>query len=189
MKETLRRQLLDKRTSLPSKDIAEKSRVIQNRLFSFPGFMKAKTVLFYVSYDNEVCTHEMIKQTVASGKQVAVPWTDKEQKMVTPCLLSCWDDLCIGSYGILEPKTTCRKPVLLEHVDVVIVPGVGFDRQGHRLGHGMGYYDKLLHQAPKNMVKIGLAFEQQMVDKIPVDTHDVRVAYIVTEHELIDCRG
>ena len=94
-----------------------------------------------------------------------------------------WDDLKISSYGILEPKKDKIKNISSDKIDLIIVPGVAFDLKGNRMGHGKGYYDRFL-----NLVKstsIGLAFEFQIIENIPVESHDKPIDMIITEKRII----
>ena len=186
MKEKLRKKIMDTRKSLPDSDVLEKSKQIKKRLFEMTEFKKADTILFYVSYDNEVYTHDMIKENLSSGKNVIVPITDKEKHCLILSKLNNWEDLECSTYSILEPKKNCIREVSLDKIDLILVPGVVFDESGNRIGHGMGYYDKLLKNS-KNATHIGLAFEVQIVDNIPAEDHDVKVDRIVTEERIIKC--
>ena len=186
MKKELRSSILEKRRCLPGEQVLEKSRRIKQRLFTLDEFKDTVTILFYVSYDNEVSTHEMIKESLALGKHVVVPKVNKKDHTLCLSLLSKWDDLESCAYDILEPKPDCIKEVPVESIDVMIVPGVVFDTQGNRIGHGMGYYDRLLQKNVKSHV-IGLAFECQLVERIPVEKHDVCVEKIITEERIITC--
>jgi len=186
MKTLLRNELIQKRKNLNPDEIQEKSSQIKKRLFSLDEFQRAQTLLFYVSYDNEVYTHEMIQETLAMKKQVVVPCTEIKKRQLSLSELQRWTDLTTGAYTILEPKMECKKKVPLKSIDLVIVPGVGFDLHGNRIGHGKGYYDSLLRHA-RNTVKIGLAFELQIQKKIPVEDHDVCVDTIITEKRIISC--
>jgi len=149
-------------------------------------FRNAQNILFYVSYDNEVHTHEMIKTTLAHGKNVVVPFSDLKNKRIIPAEIHAWNDLAPGAYGILEPKKECIQEVDLGTIDFILAPGVAFDIHGHRIGHGMGYYDRLL-QNSQNARHVGLAFELQIVKEIPVEKHDVAVDMIVTEKRILRC--
>lgn len=186
MKDRLRKELIKLRKNLSQKEVIEKSNEIKKRLFEINEFKQAATILFYVSYNNEVFTHDMIKECISNGKKVIVPISDKENRRLTLSELNSWNDLELGSYNILEPKKDKIKEISINEVDLIIVPGVGFDEQGQRIGHGKGYYDNLL----KNSVKsnhIGLAFEFQILKKIPIESHDLPVHIIITEERLIYC--
>ena len=185
MKNKIRQELILKRKNLLKNEVLEKSKEIKNRLFEIDEFKKASTILFYVSYDNEVYTHEMIKYNISIGKNILVPVTDKQHRRLIISKLNNWNDLVVGPYNILEPKKEKIKEISVDNVDLIIVPGVGFDEKGHRIGHGKGYYDKFLKNSKS--ISIGLAFEFQIVKYIPTEKHDISVKKIVTEKRVIDC--
>jgi len=187
MKEYLRKELMKKRKSLSDVDISRKSSQIEERLFEMNEYKESQRILFYVSYDNEVYTHNMIKKSMSEEKNVVVPVSNKENRTLILSKLDKWENLETGSYNILEPKKGCIEKISLDRIDLIIVPGVGFDKQGHRIGHGMGYYDKLLKNS-RDASHIGLAFELQLVDKIPTEKHDVPVEKIITEKRTINCK-
>jgi 5-formyltetrahydrofolate cyclo-ligase len=187
MKNKLRQELTQKRKNLSKNEVLEKSDKIKKRLFETDEFKQASNIVFYVSYDNEVYTHEMIKECITNKKNVVVPMCDKEERCLILSKLDSWDDLETGSYGILEPRKDKVKEFLIDKVDLIIVPGLGFDKSGHRIGHGKGYYDGLLKNS-RNALHIGLAFESQIIKKIPIEVHDLPVHIIVTEKRVVDCR-
>ena len=187
MKENIRNELKILRKNLPSTKIKKKSLTIKEKLFATYEYISSQNILFYVSYDNEVETHNMIKESIDTGKTVCVPFVKKNEHTIIPIKIENWNDLEIGSYNILEPKKNKFKIFPLEEIELIIIPGIGFDTHGNRIGHGMGYYDRLLKGA-NNCFKIGLGFQCQIVDYIPVDPHDVRIDMIITEKELINCK-
>jgi len=182
MKDVARKELKKIRENLSKKEVLEKSRVIGKKLFYLNDFEKSHSILFYVSFNNEVFTHTMIKKCL-NEKEVVVPLSNIQNETLILSKIEKWEDLHLGSYGILEPKRIIE--FIPEKIDLIIVPGVGFDDKGNRLGHGKGYYDKLLQKT--NARKIGLAFECQIVDKIPTDENDVPVDLIITEKRVIRC--
>jgi 5-formyltetrahydrofolate cyclo-ligase len=186
MKRTLREQILNKRKALAYDDVLARSIKIKHRLFTTRWYQEACTILFYVSYDNEVNTHEMIQESLLRGKNIIVPKTDTRKKSLILSKVLCWDDLCSGEYSILEPKKDCVREVLLSSIDLCVMPGIAFDCNGNRVGHGGGYYDRLF-QTKCVAHRIGLAFEFQIVPHIPVEKHDVKVEKILTEERVIDC--
>ncbi len=187
MKEELRKKIMKMRKNLSKFEVSEKSNQIKKRLFEMDEFKQAYVILFYVSYDNEVYTHEMIKECISFEKNVVVPVTDMERRRLLLSRLKNWNDLVLGAYNILEPKEDCIEEISLERVDLILVPGVGFDNKGRRIGHGKGYYDNLLRNSTKAL-HVGLAFECQIVDHVPTEEHDVPLDKIVTEKRIIDCR-
>ena len=126
----------------------------------------------------------MIKEAL-NEKKVVVPISNKKDCSLTLSELKDWDDLEASSYGILEPKKEKIKEISIDEIDLIIVPGVAFDKFGNRLGHGKGYYDRLLKNA--NTTIIGLAFEFQTIEKIPTDEHDKPVDIIITEDRIMKC--
>ena len=186
MKKEIRSTILKKRNSILFSEVLEKSERIKEQVVHMVEFNDAKTILFYVSYDNEVYTHEMIKESLEIKKQVVVPKTDRNSRTILCSSLTKWDDLVAGAYDILEPRQECLKEVLPESIDLIIIPGIAFDCQGNRIGHGMGYYDRLLTKK-FNAHRLGLAFEFQIVEKISPEKHDVKINKIVTEKRIITC--
>ena len=187
MKNQLRKELIKKRKKLLKNVVLKKSNQIKKRLYDMNDFKHSSTILFYVSYDNEVFTHDMIKECLSIGKKVIVPISDKKNRRLILSKLNDWADLQPGSYGILEPIKKHILEVSIENIDLIIVPGVGFDIKGRRIGHGKGYYDNLLRDS-KNALHIGFAFEFQIIDKVPVDIHDIPVDKIITEERIINCK-
>jgi len=188
MKEDLRRRIMKKRSVVSTLELMEKSAKIKHRIFEMALFRNAQTILFYVSYDNEVYTHDMIKESMSMGKTVVVPKSVTKDNTLILSKLIDWNDLEVGAYNILEPKQESIKEVPVESIDLILVPGVVFDIHGNRIGHGKGYYDRLLNDT-QNVPHIGLAFEFQIVDAVPTEGHDLPVDIIVTEKRIIDCKS
>jgi len=184
MKEKLRKEIKEKRRKIPKEEQRKKGKEIKERLFSLLEYKFTETILFYISYGSEVGTHEIIKEAL-NEKRVVVPISNKNDFSLILSELKDWDDLEIGSYGILEPKKDSINEVKIGEIDLIIVPGVAFDKSGNRLGHGKGYYDRLLKNS--NAVKIALCYELQVVDKVPTDENDIPVDIIITEKKIITC--
>ena len=161
-----------------------KSREIEERLFSLPEFKSARIVLFFASFRSEVDTLPMIRRALASGKRVMLPKV-KGKELELFEIRDVDSDVSPGAWGIPEPQGSALvKP---DELDVIIVPGAAFDEQGNRLGYGAGFYDKLLSRFKKPTIAI--AFEQQIVHKVPADPHDVPVKKIVTEKRTIEAKS
>jgi 5-formyltetrahydrofolate cyclo-ligase len=182
IKEKIRKEIKEKRRRQSKEENRKKSKEIKEKLFGLKEYRDAKTVLFYVSYDGEVFTHDMIKESLKE-KRVVVPISDPKNCSLTLSELRSWGDLVEGSYGILEPEKDCNKEIPVENIDLIIVPGVAFDLNGNRLGHGKGYYDSLLRRN-RDVLTIGLAFEFQVIDSIPIEKHDIPVGIIITEKRI-----
>ena len=188
-KEGIRKEILAKRKGLPEETVAEKSLKIKKNLFELPEFGKAKTIMFYVAKDKEVRTEEMIRESLKMGKRVAVPISKVEERDLIPSLLTDYEELVPGTYGILEPREGGHRTIPLENIELVIVPGVAFDRQGNRLGFGRGFYDNFLGKVPSSVPRLGLAFESQIVEELPVREGDIPVDGVVTEEKVYRTHG
>lgn len=189
-KNALRKQAHSNRNDQPDKD--ELSRRIVGAFMSLPEYAKADSVLFYVDVRSEVRTRNDLQTALSSGKTIVVPWCNDAGELELFRLTSM-DQLEIGMYKILEPKQELRNAdehqIGVEDLDLIMVPGVGFDARGARMGHGKGYYDKLLEHARKDTPLIALAFECQMFEEIPVAGHDVFMDKVVTEDHVYPGRG
>ncbi len=186
MKDRLRKGIEKKRNVLSTSEVLEKSSRIKKRIFEMDLFRDAQTILFYVSYGNEVYTHDMIKESISLGKTVVVPKSVTKNNALILSRLTDWNNLEVGAYNILEPKQESIEQVDVESIDLIIVPGVVFDESGNRIGHGKGYYDRLLNDS-QNIPNIGLAFELQMIDNIESEKHDEKIDVIITEDRIMKC--
>ncbi|MFA6024599.1 MAG: 5-formyltetrahydrofolate cyclo-ligase [Candidatus Gracilibacteria bacterium] len=174
MKNAIRNQMREKRQALSPALHAEKSKKIREMVEQLPEFKNAKKILIYVSIGEEVDTHELIKDALTQGRALFVPKTKPDGIAVTP--LKDWADLKPGTFGVLEPET--QEEADPQEMDLIIVPGLAFDAHGHRIGYGKGYYDRLLKLSLGYTV--GLAFTEQMVEKIPHEAHDVPLNLVLT---------
>jgi 5-formyltetrahydrofolate cyclo-ligase len=175
-KKQIRSKILLRLKIQKEEDRRRKSKIIKEKLFRTQIFKKAKRVMFYISFDGEVNTKEMIKEAVRLGKIVAVPVCQKNRR-IKPARLDKRVKLKKGPYGIGEP--VIKRFLDLEALDLVIVPGVAFDRKGNRLGRGKGYYDSFLKKLPNKAASIGLAFAFQILPCIPATRRDVSVDRVI----------
>ena len=183
MKNQLKESILEKRNSLSKEEITEKSNKVKNNLFNLSQYKKSRTVMFFVSFNSEINTHEMIKEAL-KNKTVVVPKVVHHE--IEPSVIIDFDNLISnGKFGILEPIDVMK--IAYKNIDLIAVPGIAFDKEGHRIGYGFGHYDKFLAKVPK-AIKIGLCFDFQVVDKVPREMHDVPVDFIVTEKRVVECR-
>ena len=189
-KKAIREQAHANRNAQPDKD--ELSRQICEKFLSLPAYAAAKTPMFYIDVRSEVRTRQHLPQALASGKKIVVPWCNDKGELELFHLTSM-DELAVGMYRILEPKPELRllpeKQVQAEDLDIVMVPGVAFDRSGARMGHGKGYYDKLLQHARKDAPLVALAFECQLFQEIPVAPHDIFMDMIITQKAIYSGNG
>ena len=187
MKGNMRKEMLAMREAHHSKGGHVNCISIMDKVLNLEEFKSAECVLLYSSKGGEVHTEGIIQSALSIGKRVALPVTKKESHALELYAIAGMDELSPGAFGILEPKSDPARRVQPEEVDLVLVPGVSFDRRGHRLGYGMGYYDSLLKRVKGR--KIGLAYGMQMVERVPDEPHDVAVDIVVTESEIIHCKN
>ena len=188
-KTAIRKQAHENRRQQPEKD-AVSERIVR-RFMDLAEYEKAGTVMFYVDVRDEVRTRHALPEALASGKRIVVPYClNGELELFW---LENMDELELGMYRILEPKVELRdvaaKRLTPTDLDLVMVPGVAFDRNGGRTGHGKGYYDKLLQHARKDAPLVALSFECQLFDEIPAESHDIFMDKVVTEDAVYVGKG
>jgi 5-formyltetrahydrofolate cyclo-ligase len=180
-KKALREQAHANRNAQPDKDGL--SQQICQKLVELPQYQAARTVLYYVDARSEVRTRHYLPEALTHGKKIVVPYCVEGELELFH--LTSMDELALGMYRILEPKAELRplpeKKVDVQELDLIVVPGVAFDRRGARMGHGFGYYDKLLWQARPDALLAALAFECQLFDEIPTEAHDIFMDRLITE--------
>jgi 5-formyltetrahydrofolate cyclo-ligase len=189
LKKAIREQAHAARQAQADKDGV--SQQVMARVMQLPEYQQARTVMFYVDVRTEVRTRQALPDALASGKRVVIPYcVDGELELFH---LESMDELELGMYRILEPKAELRsvaaKRTPVEELDLILVPGVAFDRRGGRTGHGKGYYDKLLEHALSRTPLVALAFECQLFPEIPMQDHDIYMDKVVTEAAVYEGLG
>lgn len=181
----LRRRILDRRDSIPPEERHRTSAAILKNLWKINAFSSAKNIMLYVNFRSEVETLPLIEECNQRNIQVTAPLTiTKPPRLVPYPITDPEKDLRPGYCNIPEPdqeRLTAWDPT---EIDVVLLPGSVFDRHGGRLGYGGGYYDRFLAQEAPQALRIALAFEIQVVDKVPVLDHDIAMHYLVTEKKI-----
>ena len=148
------------------------------RLEQQPVWQKAKTILFYAPTPEEVDVWPLLVDSLAAGKAVLLPRYSLAEKGYVACRVTdAVRDLRTGHFGIREPHDECDK-IASNRLDLILVPGLGFDFDGHRLGRGKGFYDQLL--TTLQGTTCGVAFDQQIVARMPAEPHDMRLSCILT---------
>ena len=186
-KNELRQEMKQKLVDLQKKVYEEKSEKIAQNLFKEMSWVNAKTVGITVSNPPEVDTYQIIKKAWELGKRVVVPKCQPDKRQLGFRVIEQFSQLEKVFFGLYEPieSVTCEVDSAL--IDLLIVPGLAFSREGYRLGFGGGYYDRYLENYRGE--KISLSFGIQIVPQLPVEEHDLPVAKIITEYEVIDTNG
>ena len=177
-KKQLRQEIISQRLQLSATEILEKSKQIQKKICSHPTFLNAPVIYIYIDYRHEVSTRLIIETAWKLNKVVATPKIiDGEMKFYQ---IHTFDDLATGTFGILEPVTN---ECISNNEGLMIMPGVVFDINCHRIGYGKGFYDRYLNRYP-TLDKIALAFDLQIVDQIETESHDVNPQFVITESQI-----
>ena len=186
-KKTMREAMIARRNKMSKEERMEKSKKIQENLFSLEGYKKSNFIFTFISTEEEVDTHNIIRDSLNKGKRVGVPITiPKGRKLLVSEIHDFDKELEIGFYNILSPKKEFIRDVDPSIVDLVIVPGLVFSRNGYRIGYGGGYYDRFLSNL--DVLKVGVCFHMQVTDQVPIGKYDIPVDIIVTDEEIIYCK-
>jgi 5-formyltetrahydrofolate cyclo-ligase len=179
-KAAIRRQLRETLAAMTDADRHAKSLAACALIASSQEFAMASTLMLYLSTAHEVDTSPLALRAWQAGKTVVVPKVSWDQKRMLPVeITSLHADLTTSGLGVREPVG--GKPVPNNLIDLVVVPGLGFTAKGYRIGRGMGFYDRFLAQNDFFGLSCGLAFEEQVVDALPVLDHDMPLSMLVTD--------
>ena len=184
-KSALRKEFLGKRTDLTEADLAARSRAIQDRLMATNEFKKAGTIALYHPIRKEADTGALFRHARETGRVVLFPMvSDRKNRRLVFCRVESGSDLKPGNFGIMEP-CDAGKMCGIETIDLFVVPGVAFDLRGRRLGYGHGYYDRVLEKRAKGSTAAGLAFDFQIIDKLPANKNDAIMDIVISEKRTI----
>lgn len=186
-KSRLRKSILLQRNQQSLFDQERLSEQISSLVAGFEAVKNRSTFFIYLNFGSEVITSTIINNLFNCSKTVAVPRTSIEKKSMNAVVVKEDFKTITGCYGIKEPSLHYNEILEPEMIDCIVLPGAVFDRKGGRIGYGGGYYDKYLSLCRDDVVTIGAAFSLQLYDSIPQEKHDVKMQYIVTENEIIDC--
>lgn len=194
LKDRQRRNAYAMRNEQVDKDAL--SRIICDQFIAHPAYRQSRTVMWYSHYRSEVRTQLALLRELATGKRMVIPYCTKDElghNKLGLWLLEDFAELVPGTWGILEPPKQrwgeSGKEIAPEQLDLLMVPGVAFDRNGGRLGNGAGYYDRLLKCVRADAVLMGVCFESQLIGQVAMETHDVTMDRVMTEAALYAGQG
>ena len=191
-RKALRRSALELRDTLSEEALQEKSSSATRNLLSLASVRKAEVIFVYMHFRSEVRTREFIEGCLLASKVIAVPVTLPEVSQIKAVQITDPENDVEPGYCLIpEPKNDIidDKTVDPGQIDIVVVPGSVFDAQGGRLGYGGGFYDRFLSERAPRAIRIGLAYELQMTDEVPTESHDQFMDYVVTEKKIYTCKG
>ena len=190
----MRREAYDRRNAQENKD--EVSAAAVEKFMALPEYEKAHTIMWYIDCRSETRTKPQLLAEVEKGEKIIVPYCTEDENGENK--LGLWhmeslEEMVVGKWNILEPPKELwgnpEKEVTPEELDMIMVPGVGFDRDGGRMGNGQGYYDRTMEKVRPDCFLIALCYESQLFDNILVAPHDVYMDKVVTEKEVYIGKG
>ncbi|AGX41373.1 5-formyltetrahydrofolate cyclo-ligase [Clostridium saccharobutylicum] len=187
-KKLLRKEVLDRRKDIDKKEKEKMDEIIEEKLYESSYYKNAKNIFIYISYDSEINTRNIINNSLKAGKKIYVPRTEFKTKLMDAVEVTTLDNLTKSSYGILEPSIE-ESAIDPNELDLIIVPGVAFDESHGRMGYGAGFYDRYFkrinEKSLKKITKLAMAYDFQVINKVPMDKDDVPVDCIFTEKRVI----
>lgn len=185
-RQRLRTNILAQRDRLTKDQRSRKSKKITENFWQLKEAVDAECVFVYVNFRSEVETLGLIRQCLTQKKMVTVPYTDVKSKALLPFeIIDPEEDLKPGYCAIPEPDPLRAVKIPAEKIDIAVIPGSVFDSKGGRLGYGGGYYDRFLFNAAPQALRIGFAFELQLIDKVPLEPHDQPLDILITEERIV----
>lgn len=180
----VRNNIIKKRDSILLDTKQNYDYLIYKQLINCDIYKKSKKIFTYISFGSEVDTTAFINYALNDKKEIYVPKTDKEKREMKAIKINNLDNMIVDKWGIPEPINV-EKSEVGEVFDLIIMPGLAFDKNGNRIGYGGGYYDKYLSQIKGNSHKMVLAYDFQIVERIESEIHDIKVEYIITNNDYI----
>lgn len=183
-KKEIRKLILGRRDAVDPKLREQWDNSVFDRLVHSEYYKKARVIFAFVSFRSEVDTHRIINRALADNKIICVPRIKSKDTGIELYRINSMNDLEKGYFGILEPSEHCQA-VDCRDIELILMPGAAFDRNGSRLGYGRGYYDRFLEGMDNRVQKLALAYHFQVLDRVPTDELDIPVDAIITDEECI----
>lgn len=185
-KKDIRKKILETRKGMDPMEVDRLSHRIISSLLKVTEFKNSKNVMAYLSFDNEVDSQELIKYCKEQGKRIFIPYCKKEgYKMIPTEIKDIKKEVIRNKFGYMEHKLEYLRPANIEDMDIIILPGVAFDKKCYRIGYGSGYYDRFLKNVKDKIPTIGLSYDFQILSTVQVEDFDVPLDYVITEKRII----
>lgn len=162
-------------------EILKKSNIITSKIMELDKYKSSTNIMTFLSFDSEYSTYGLIEKSIDLGKNISVPITDPRSKTISPSIIKSLDELELGHYNILTPSKEYIRPIDKNQIELIIVPAIVYDKFGYRIGYGGGYYDRFFSDLDKSILRLGVAFDFQVVEKLPTDAYDLPVGMIITD--------
>lgn len=183
-KSSLRASFKSRLAGLPASELSRRSELACRFIADSPQFAAARVVMIYLPLTREVDPTSLAIAAWRDGKKVAVPRADPVRKSMEPVLLESLEQaMDVDRLGVRTPHGAPLTAI--ERIDLLVAPGLGFDRRGHRLGRGAGFYDRFLIRLPVTCTACGLGLEEQLTDALPAEAHDQPLDLLATDRQLL----
>ncbi len=182
-KKEIRKQMLKKRRELDEAFIEESQQGFLQMIEKLPAYQDAKRIMLYIDFQKEAPTKALVNEALFKNKTVILPLTD-ENFTILPYRLTSMKELVSSPLGILEPDPHKCHPADPKEIDLILIPGVAFDHTGNRIGFGKGCYDAFLPKLRFDVLKIGFAYDFQLLERIPFEVSDIPVDFVLTEKQI-----
>jgi 5-formyltetrahydrofolate cyclo-ligase len=171
-KNSIRKYMETLRNNLTESKRKKFDSIVFDKIINSEDYINSNCIFIFVSYKSEIYTHKIINFALEDGKKVCVPKVISKDQGMIAVEIKKFSDLKPGKFNILEPVNIKNK-VDEKDIDISYVPGIAFDKSGGRLGYGAGYYDRFLNKLSSNSKKIGICYDFQIIDKVPMEEHDI----------------
>ena len=179
-------QVAQRMEALSPEQLKEKYDIIEGKLFEFANFLESQQIFLYPPGSKEIQTEAIIRKALEIEKNVILPvFTDVKNTFLLYKITDYDKDLILNANEVLEPNPERCKKIALDEVDIAIIPGLAFDDKGGRMGFGNNYYSKLITKLPETCRKVSLAYEDQIVDQIQMESRKFTVDIIITDTRVI----
>jgi len=167
-------------------EMANKQGIIEDKLLEFANFLEAELALLYVQRASEMATDKILRISLAARKGIVLPSFSESKHAISLLRINDVDaDLKKSSLDRMEPNPDSCKKVALDQIDIAVIPGLAFDEKGGRIGFGEGFYNRLIAKLPETTRKIAIAFEEQIVEHVPMDSRKHNLDIIITDQRTI----
>lgn len=177
-KKFLRKEIQEKLKKISIEDRKNFEEILYKKLFENENFKNARCIALTIPFGTEINTYPIIEKLLEEGKIICAPICEKETRKMLFYKISSLDELVEGHYGIKTPPEIEENIIEKENIDLILVPGVGFDKDNYRIGFGGGYYDRYLKDFKGHT--IALAFKEQIIEKVPTNEFDLPVELVIT---------
>lgn len=184
-KKQLRKEVISMRDALSAAERDFKAEIIIKKLVATELYQKADHIMLFAAFGSELNLLPLIETIIKSGKHAYLPVVDKRINRILPIEVHSLADLKPGTYGIPEPSPDNYLESTPDFLDLIITPAVAFDNDKYRIGYGAGYYDRFFASLRKDIIKIGVGFDEQLILEVPREPHDIQLNYVLTDKRFL----